>query len=243
MIAIMRRAAFIIAFLSLLASCGGRKEVLVSKALDIAAEKLISSLMKAIDAGEVEPGRPTSVLFVEGADGRYGAEARDKLEKYLIKTGFNVVTPPSQRELEAILDMAKGSLSYEVFFDPALAVKLGKLIPPRQALVGRVKWVRRTRTGVMLALDGLLIDLERGNRLWRDDVEVRYRDSRPVLLRAACFLIISTFIFIGFRGLNDLTGARFPVVIYLLFLAALAVIFYFTLYDYLVDYLTGPGGG
>ena len=236
----MKKILFVFILISLLPSCGEREEVMVSKALDVSAQKLIESLTSALSGGKIDTQRPISVLFVEGMDGRFGAEARDKLEKYLIKTGwFNVVTPPSERELEAILDIASGSLRYEVFFDPKFAVRLGKLIPPKQVMVGKIGWIKRTSTGVTLSLDGMLVDLERGYRRWRDEVEASYKDSRPVLLRVAGFGFISILVFIGFRGLNEYTGRRFPIVIYALFLAVLAMAFYFMLYDYLFDYLKG----
>jgi curli biogenesis system outer membrane secretion channel CsgG len=236
----MRKVFPIVLLMLLLPSCGEREGVMASKALDASARKLMESLTATLSVGRIDTQRPISVLFVEGMDGRFGEEARDKLEKYLIKTGrFNVVTPPSKRELENIMDVAEGMLKYETFFDPQFAIRLGKLISPKQAIVGKIKWIKRTSTGVTLSLDGMLIDLERGYRRWRDDAEVSYKDPRPVLLRVAGFAFVSILVFIGFRGLNDFTGGRFPVIIYTFFLVILVMIFYFMLYDYLFDYFKG----
>jgi len=226
----MRKILIIILFAFLFVSCAEREDVMVTKALDISAQKLMESLMAVPDEGNIDTQKPISVIFVEGVDGRWGSEAMDKLEKHLIKTGkFKVVTPPSEEELKKLIDVVGPQIRYSDFFDQKLVIRLGKLIPPRLAIVGEIKWLKKTTTGVSLSLDAMMIDLEKGNRPWRDDAEANYKDLKIVLLRVAVFILICIVVFVAAIFLNELTARRFSAVIYGIAFVVLVVIFYFML--------------
>jgi len=236
----MKKKFIIILFAFLFVSCAEREDVMVTKALDISAQRLMESLTAKLDEGKIDTQKPIAVLFVEGVDGRWGSEARDNLEKHLIKTGkFNVVNPPSEEELKKIIDVANFQLAYKDFFDRKFTIKLGKLIPPKQAIVGEIKWLKKTTTGVSLSLDAMTIDLEEGYRAWRDDAEASYKARKPILFRVAVFVLLSVLVFVGAFCARELTGRRFSGVIYIVAFGVLVVIFYFVLYDYVFDYFRG----